>query len=378
MLKLFRNFKELLRFNELPKSQKQLVFYSEGKNYWPHLSGIVEAILNETNNTICYITSDIDDPGLKYEHPNLKCFVTDEGEIRNWLFNNLQASVVVMTMPDLHHHQVKRSIYDTHYVYVQHSLVSLHMVYRKGAFDYFDTILCCGEHHIKEIRAMEKQDNLPVKNLVKHGYSRLDQLLKDISLKNKKEQSYPKRVLIAPSWGENCIIETVGVQVVDTLITAGFNVTLRPHPQTVKFSPNTIKEILEKHENNKNFVYENNIAGSDSLYNSDIMVSDWSGAALDYALSYKKPVLFIDVPKKVNNSDYEALGITPLEDSIRNKIGKVIALDEIMKMGEFINAMTEDYTSDVNVDELVFNVGNSDKVACEAIVEILKKKNHRN
>mgnify|MGYP003326545469 CR=1 FL=1 len=42
----------------------------------------------------------------------------------------------------------------------------------------------------------------------------------------------------------------------------------------------------------------------ESLHRSDLMISDWSGAALDYALGLNKPVLFIDVPRKVNNLDY--------------------------------------------------------------------------
>ena len=31
------------------------------------------------------------------------------------------------------------------------------------------------------------------------------------------------------------------------------------------------------------------------------MVSDWSGAALEYSFGLKKPVIFLDLPKKVNN-----------------------------------------------------------------------------
>ena len=35
-----------------------------------------------------------------------------------------------------------------------------------------------------------------------------------------------------------------------------------------------------------------------SLYQSDLMISDWSGVAFEYAFAFNKPVIFCDVPKK--------------------------------------------------------------------------------
>ena len=59
------------------------------------------------------------------------------------------------------------------------------------------------------------------------------------------------------------------------------------------------------------------------------MVSDWSGAALEYAFGLERPVLFVDVARKVNNPDYEALGIEPFEVGIRERIGRVVAPDDL-------------------------------------------------
>ena len=105
---------------------------------------------------ICYISSQKDDPGLSLSHKNYKTFEIDEGFVRNWLFENIDTDIMVMTMPDIESFQVKRSKYSVHYVYIQHSLVSLHAVYRKGAFDYYDTIFCSGPHHVKEIRQWKR------------------------------------------------------------------------------------------------------------------------------------------------------------------------------------------------------------------------------
>ena len=67
----------------------------------------------------------------------------------------------------------------------------------------------------------------------------------------------------------------------------------------------------------------------EALFSSHIMVSDWSGAALDYAFGLGKPVLFIDVPRKVNNQEYESINIQPFEVWIRDKIGKILCVEDL-------------------------------------------------
>ena len=127
------------------------------------------------------------------EHPNLNTFFIGMGFVRDYFFQNLDTHVMVMTMPDLHNFQVKRSRHNVHYVYVQHSLVSLHMIYRHGAFDHYDTICAAGPHHVKEIRAIEAKYNLPRKNVVELGYSRLDSLIEDSGKSIKEPEPIEKK-----------------------------------------------------------------------------------------------------------------------------------------------------------------------------------------
>jgi len=366
----FNHLKALFRFLQVPRGSRQIVFYSEGKNYWVHLEGIIRETLKLSNSSVCYISSGKDDPGLSFEHEKLLTFKTDEGVFRNWIFENLDADVMVMTMPDLNQFQVKRSKKPVHYVYVQHSLVSLHMIYRSGAFDYFDTIFCSGEHHIKEVRAMEKVYGLREKKLVRHGYGRLDSIISESAkLPTNQKISERKHVLIAPTWGPHCIIETMGMEVVDILMAAGYRVTLRPHPQTTKFSFDTIKPILDKYQSDDRFSYEANVAGQESLLDSDVMICDWSGAALDYAFGLGKPVLFIDIPRKVNNSEYTKIDIEPFESSIRNKIGVIIKPDELGNLTTLLDSEIKP----ISASDYVYNVGGSSRIGAEAIMEILEQ-----
>jgi hypothetical protein len=59
------------------------------------------------------------------------------------------------------------------------------------------------------------------------------------------------------------------------------------------------------------------------------MISDWSGAALDCAFGLECPVLFIDIPRKMNNRDWQELRINPLEAHIRDEIGTIISVEDL-------------------------------------------------
>ena len=310
-----------INFNSLAKDKKQITFYSEGKNYWPYLQKIIMLTLNETNMSICYISSTLDDPGLSIKHPRLQTFFIDIGFIRNYIFQNIDTKIMIMTMPDLDNFQVKRSIHNVHYVYLPHSLVSLHMIYRHGAFDHYNTICCAGQHHVKEIRALEKKYNLPKKNVIELGYPKLENIIEQAKIKKIKKKNI-KTILIAPSWGKTTIIESgLGQNIIMQLLNLNYKVIVRPHPQTIKFASKQINKIINMHHKNTNFIFDNHVAGQDSLHESDLMISDWSGVALEYALALNKPVIFCDVAKKINNPHYQDIDLEPIEVSIRNKIG---------------------------------------------------------
>ena len=371
----FRHIKDVMRFIQLPKEQRSLTFYSEGKNYWSHLEGLVKEVLNTSNIQVCYISSGEDDPGVFFEHPNYQTFKIDDGFVRNWLFENIETDVMVMTMPDIEQFQVKRSKHRVHYVYVQHSLVSLHMIYRKNAFNHYDTIFCAGPHHVKEVRALEQKYNLPSKNIVEHGYGRLDSILDKRTKPPIKDIEEPLHILMAPSWGESATIESgTAEEIVAHLLDHNYKVTLRPHPQTIKFSKKKVDSMLKKYKTNELFNYEENISGQESLHASDVMISDWSWAALDYALGLAKPVIFIDVPRKINNPDYKEIGIEPIEVVIREEIGAVVKLEDISNLSKTIEKVLQTKINNNTLSANVFNPRKSSFNGCKTIKELLNEK----
>lgn len=372
---MFSYLKELVRFQQLPADKKRVTFYSEGRNYWVHLRGIIHALRQEYSGAICYVSSDRQDPGL--QESGVQGFLTDSRWMRNWLFENIDTEVLVMTMPDLQHHQIKRSRHAVHYVYTHHSPVSLHMVYRSGAFDYYDTLFCVGPHHAKEAEALRQHRPVFPKQIIACGYSRFDQLRQEARELPRSPNAQP-HALLAPSWGEENITETVADVMIEALLSAGYRVTLRPHPQSIRLQQAVVRQLVDRFCSNEAFSYEDHAAGTASLHHADIMISDWSGAALEYAFALNKPVIYINTPKKVNNPHYTQLHLPALEDAIRKHIGPVIEVKDCGNIADIVRNQLSNFSGyGTLAEENIYNSGNSDKVAAQHIASLLQPKDIR-
>lgn len=371
---------ELKRFESLEQKERQIVFYSENKNSMFIFKSLINELVNIHNYSICYVTSSKDEQILNEKNEKIKTFFIGEGVVRTKFFLNLKADILIMTMPDLETFHIKKSkTYPVHYAYFFHAMVSTHLVYRKNAFDYFDSIFCVGKYQINEIRSAEKIYNLKPKNLIHCGYSHLDNLIKKYSRKCeeiKKNDENKTQILLAPSWGKNGLFEANIEEIVDILLDSQYKVILRPHPMSIKLSQKKIKSIEKKFLSNSNFKLEIDLPNFDSFLFSDIMVSDWSGVALEFAFAFEKPILYIDVPKKINNPDFEKIPEIPIEVSIREKIGKIISPSEIKSIPIEIECLKQN-TSEIKAeirnmrDDKIFNIGNSDEIAAKNIIKIL-------
>ncbi|ABX12560.1 CDP-glycerol--poly(glycerophosphate) glycerophosphotransferase [Nitrosopumilus maritimus] len=373
---------DLKEFSNLDIAEKQIVFYSEDKNSTIIFESFIDELIKNYDVSICYVTSSKEELDIISKNKKIKAFYVGEGVARTKFFLELQANILIMTMPDLEAFHIKRSkMHNVHYIYMFHSMISTHLGYRKEAFDYFDSIFCVGNYQINEIKEAEKLYNLKAKKLVQFGYTHLDNLLKihskntDITLKQK--DSY--QIIIAPSWGKDGLFETVSEKIINILLNSGYKVILRIHPMTQKKSKKKVEHILKTFSKNSNFFLEQNISYFDSFLQSDIMISDWSGVALEFAFGFEKPVMYIDTPKKMRNPNFKDISQIPIEESIRNKIGIIVPtteLETIPKKIEEIYTNQESIKNQIrnNRDETVFNIGKSVIVGTEYIIKLLKKK----
>lgn len=363
--KISQAWRGLRAFKKLPRHRRKIVFYSEGAGYWTYFEPVVESLRDEFGHSVIYVTSSLDDPIYQNAPEGLSVFYIGSGTIRTLFFATLDVDVLVMTMPDLQTFHIKRSPYNVHYVYLNHSMVSTHMVYRPGAFDHFDSFMCVGPHHIEEIRAREKALSLKPKTLAKHGYGRLDQIISTSTLGPLPRcNGHEGRVLIAPSWGEDSLIERHGSEPIIPLLQAGFHVVLRPHPQTLRLNRKVIDDIISECGDHPHFFLDIDGDAHVTLSTSDMMISDWSGAALEFSLGLERPVIFVDVPRKVLDPNYTNLGIEPLEARIRKELGVVINPSELPNIAQYAQTLKRDAHKWQEAarrarERWVYNVGNS-------------------
>ena len=374
--------KELEKFNELDLDERSIVFYSEDISSFVHFEQIIYELTEKMGRQICYVTSAKDDPMLTSQNKRIKAFYIGLGAIRTKFFMELKADILVMTMPNLETYFIKRSkVYPVHYVYIFHSIVSTHTIYRKGAFDHYDSIFCTGPHHIEEITATESVYSLKHKNLVEHGYGLLDKLQKNKPLKNQKNYTNDekKKIIIAPSWGKKGLLETKGIELVKILLDAGYHVTVRPHPMTIRKWPKKIKAIKNEFDNEPNFEMETDVSSFESIYSAYGLISDWSGIAIEYAFVCEMPVFYIDVSQKINNSSYKKIQCNPLEFSIRNLIGKIISPNDLSSLPKVIESTYEENNNFKTIiqevrNKTIFNLGQSGIKGAQEILKILDGK----
>lgn len=362
-------------FEQLPLADRVVTFYAEDDGSWPHFAPIITALVDEHGLSVCYLTSSETDPVLTADRPGVRPFFIGEGMKRAFLFQTMETGVLVATVPQLGISVLPRSRHaaalGTRYVYVFHSMASTHMIYEPDGFDHYDTVMCVGPYMIDEIRRREELEGLAAKELVEHGYGRLDTILADATPGGRVSGDRPT-VLVAPSWGPTCTFETIGVEVVRALLDGGCRVIARPHPMTTKKTPGAIDRLASTFADDPNFELDQDVAAARSLHKSDVMVSDWSGAALEYAFGLERPVVFLDVERKVNNPNYKVLGLEPFEASVRDRIGAVLRRDELHALVPTVRdlvATADDWRTRLASvrDESIFNVGRSGRVAAALI-----------
>ena len=368
----------LKKFENLSDFERSIVFYAENEASMNHFRTLIFELTERMNFQICYITSVKNDQILSSKNKNILSFYIGEGAARTKFFLTLRAKILVMDMPDLDRYHIKRSkAYPVHYIYLFHSMFSIHSYLRKGALDNYDTIFCVGSHHVNELRTTEKLYGLKPKTIVNYGFGRLDTLLQEKEKFAKPDSNLKDLILITPSYGDENLLEKCGIELIDTLLKSDFRVLLRPHFRTLRDSKELIDSIKNKFGKNPSFIFEDGVIPPEYFHNSICMISDWSGISMEYAFVFERPVIFIDVPKKVLNPNADELSIEPIEISIRKKIGHIVSTNNIREIPNIINNLnnnTEDFKEQLKLirQNTVFNISTSSKIGANYIEKLIQ------
>jgi YidC/Oxa1 family membrane protein insertase len=365
-------------------SGKKIVFYSEKNGFYKYYKNIIEEIIRRTNIVIHYITSDPEDEVFAMESEQFRPYYIGENRLIV-LMMKLECDICVMTTPDLENFQIKRSYVkkDIEYIYVPHDVNSSNLTFHKDALDHFDTIFVSGTKNREEIAEREKKFSLPEKKLVEWGSSVIDNMAAAYEEMIKEEtgeqadKAGRATVLIAPSWQKDNILDSCIEQILDVLKEKEYNVIVRPHPQYVRHFEGKIDALIEKY-GKYGIEVQKDFSSNKTVYTADVLVTDWSSIAYEYAFSTLKPVLFINTPMKVVNPDYKELETVPIDIELRDKVGISLesdrealmnvgdAVDELLNNNRFKTASMEELR-----DKYIYNFGRSGKTGAKYIIDRL-------
>ena len=225
---------------------------------------------------------------MLFESNYVTCKYIGQGNKAYSYLNLLEADLLAMTTPGLDVLQIKRSKRVQHYTYIQHAPTD--GTYKTFSFDYFDSVLCSGEHQINFLRHLEQQRGLPAKQLIHAGYPYLDTLIQRKSAlpASLPQHQKPAHILIAPTWGANNLLRRFGLALIEPLLAEGYRITIRPHPQSFISEREFILNFKAQLMPHEHITWDENPDNFTALATSDMMISDISGVIFDYAFAFEK------------------------------------------------------------------------------------------
>lgn len=352
---------------------KQIVFYSEKNGFYKYFKNVIEFILDKTDIVIHYVSGDPNDEVFKMSSDRFQTYYIGENKFIV-LMMKLEADIMVMTTPDLQTYHIKKSLVQDNieYIYMDHAMGDVNLSYRKHALDNFNTIFIPNELTEREIRAQEKLYNLPEKNLVRTGYGLIDDMISQYKPSDREGRNV-KEILIAPSWQQDNLIDLCIDEILDQILGKGYHVILRPHPQYVRHFEDKLLAIKEKYKDHEDFELQMDFSSNKTVFDADVLMTDWSGIAFEYSFTTLRPTLYINTPMKIMNPDYKEIDIEPFDVAVRDEIGISVDTDKLNTLADAVHRLLNDEVfSEESIakirEKYLFNIGKSGEVGARYII----------
>ncbi len=347
------------------QDQKNIVFHVEGPQYWRDFLPVIKEFNNTSIKVSCFYVGD----RVNFDMTSNIEFVrfNSEFEKLNYM-NRLTANIVISTTPQLDVYMFKRSPRVKKYAYLFHAPTDV-AFYEKHALDNYDFIFCVGPHHKTSIRHLENKRNSKEKKLLESGYPYYDTLSKNTFTCVDND---PLSILYAPSWGRRCSLKKYGTVVLDRLLTSGFKISLRLHPQSYISDKDFTKEILQYIKNKDRISLDTSSCLSQAILKTNAIISDISGVIFDYAFFSSKPIILIKTDIDVGG--YEAEDLDEIWDfNSRSEIAIEISKREISGIGKIAKEYIVNYQPRNNkkiANNNIYNFTNSGYVIKSQITDI--------
>ena len=321
------------KVKDIEENRLAYVIFSDHKRYWNTFEPVCDEF-ERRGEPLTFMTASPDDPALQKNYQHVRCEFIGEGNRAFAKLNFLKADIFLSTTPGLDVYQWKRSKDVKWYAHVLHMPTDV-TSYRMFGLDYYDAVLCSGQYQIDQIREIEKIRSLPAKDLQLAGLPYLDSLYKRHCVNTVKE--HPVTVLVAPSWGASSILNRFGAGFIRALLSTGYHIVIRPHPQSFSSEKKMIDSLMKEFPESEQLEWNRDNDNFDVLSRSSIMISDFSGVMFDYSLVFHGPILYADT--SFDDAPYDAWWIDDemWTFKILPKIGRKLTEDGIGSIKELID-----------------------------------------
>ena len=128
----------------------------------------------------------------------------------------------------------------------------------------------------------------------------------------------------------------------------------------------------------KDIEIQTDFSSNDTVFDADMMITDWSGIAYEYSFTTYKPVLFMDTPIKIMNPEYQRIDTEPFNIWMREILGRVVKPEDASTVGDVIDEMfaeTDNYRDTIKqyAYDYVYNLDHSSEVGGKYIINELQR-----
>lgn len=326
-------------------SKLPIVIFSDHKRYWNVFGPICDELEKREQKAV-FMTASEDDPALDKDYKYVETMFIGEGNKAFSKLNMLKAYVVLSTTPSLDVFQWKRSRDVDFYVHIPHAASDI-TAYRMFGIDYYDAILLSGKYQGKQIRKLESLRGEEPKEIEYVGIPFMDEMKKRLDSSSEKHDKSEKTVLLAPSWGKSGILYKYGKKLIDSLIGTGYNIVIRPHPQSYTSDKDMLEALMKAYPENDHLSWNKDNDNFDILNKSDILISDFSGVFFDYTLVFDKPIIYTEYEFDKSPYDSAWLDEEMWTFEVLPTLGRKLSMDDIDNIKEVIDSCidSEEYKS---------------------------------
>ena len=167
---------------------------------------------------------------------------------------------------------------------------------------------------------------------------------------NQFKQKSKKNVLIAPTWNTNFYDLNIHLEISKILIKKNISFDIRPHPMSLKKN-----EVSLINLNKLNL--STNLSKNLNFFDYDLVISDWSGIFIEFAVLGKK-VLLVDTKKKILNKNYKNYENVLSEILFREKMSTCFSVNNIKELIDEVKKVVNEKrnVNPINIDKYYFEM----------------------